>query len=415
MCIRDRSSSGNPVEYQFDWGDGEQSNWVDSTEVHVYNTTGDMLVKSRARSKEHTSIVSDWTNPLHVAIDGYMITIAINPENSGSVAKTPNKDKYASGETVELTAHGELGFAFDKWGGDASGTQNPLSVLINGNKYILAYFMQSPELISTPKFISGPDTAIVLQSLVFATGGAKSNLGHSVLYQFDWGDSSYSAWGDSVATHSYANPGTMNVKARARSATNMSVISAWTIPHVVAIISNNFKLVVTVEPEGTGNVNLTPNKTQYKAGDTVILTPIPASGYFFDQWSGDLTGISNPAYLIMNGNKNIIAHFKSISQVEAEKKTVPEQFVLQQNYPNPFNPETTISYQLAKLSYVKIGIYNLQGQLIYTLIDAEQSAGYYNIKWLAIDSAGNKVPSGVYAYRMVTADFVDIKKMILMK
>jgi uncharacterized repeat protein (TIGR02543 family) len=172
---------------------------------------------------------------------------------------------------------------------------------------------------------------------------------------------------------------------------------------------------VNVEPFGTGSVNRTPPKDNYRSGEVVVLSPIPISGYVFDHWSGDLTGTNYPAYVIINADKHITAHFKMISSVADEKNTIPDQFALFQNYPNPFNPETKIKYQLAKPTKVWITICNLQGRLIETLIDEWQPAGYYQLKWNAFDMSGNKVPSGLYVYRMATENYVSIKKMILMK
>jgi len=88
---------------------------------------------------------------------------------------------------------------------------------------------------------------------------------------------------------------------------------------------------------------------------------------------------------------------------------------LLQNFPNPFNPETKINYQLPKRSYVRITIYNLQGQLIKVLLEQEQPEGYYRLKWNATNNQGDKLPSGLYLYHMETDGFVEIKKMILMR
>jgi hypothetical protein len=83
---------------------------------------------------------------------------------------------------------------------------------------------------------------------------------------------------------------------------------------------------------------------------------------------------------------------------------------LYQNYPNPFNPSTTIKYGLPKGSHVRISIYNLNGELIKTLIDNHKSAGYHKSTWNARD-----VPTGVYFYQIKADKFTDVKKCILIK
>jgi hypothetical protein len=89
---------------------------------------------------------------------------------------------------------------------------------------------------------------------------------------------------------------------------------------------------------------------------------------------------------------------------------IPSKFALQQNYPNPFNPTTKIKFDLAKATNVKIEIFNSLGQIIKTLVDDYKPAGYYET-----DFNASQLSSGVYFYRMTTNNFVDMKKMIVVK
>ena len=91
---------------------------------------------------------------------------------------------------------------------------------------------------------------------------------------------------------------------------------------------------------------------------------------------------------------------------------VPNEFKLYQNYPNPFNPATTISYSLPKSSHVKLTIYNLNGQVIYTLVDEYQKAGQYTVKWRGIDQRGMKVSSGTYYYKIKTLDSAMFRRCV---
>ncbi|MBU0561709.1 MAG: metallophosphoesterase [Bacteroidetes bacterium] len=90
--------------------------------------------------------------------------------------------------------------------------------------------------------------------------------------------------------------------------------------------------------------------------------------------------------------------------------TIPTVYALGQNYPNPFNPITKISYQLPKSSYVSLQIFDLLGSKIAALVNKEQPAGNYQIHF-----DGSRLSSGVYFYRLHTGDFVEIKKMMLVK
>ena len=94
---------------------------------------------------------------------------------------------------------------------------------------------------------------------------------------------------------------------------------------------------------------------------------------------------------------------------------IPESFGLSQNYPNPFNPQTTIAYQLPTASRVTVEVFNILGQLVKTLVDAEQQAGTYSVVWDGRDGNGLKVNSGIYFCRFRAAEYSKIQKMLLVK
>ena len=93
-----------------------------------------------------------------------------------------------------------------------------------------------------------------------------------------------------------------------------------------------------------------------------------------------------------------------------EQELLPITYGLNQNYPNPFNPSTKIRYELPKESFVTIKIYNVLGQEVATLVSEEMKPGRYEVAW---DARG--FASGVYFYRLQAKDFVDTKKLILLK
>jgi hypothetical protein len=85
------------------------------------------------------------------------------------------------------------------------------------------------------------------------------------------------------------------------------------------------------------------------------------------------------------------------------------------NYPNPFNPITTIPYQLAGLSRIRLVIYNVAGQAVRVLENAEKPGGHYDVFWDGRDGDGRVVASGIYFYRLTAGDFVQTHKMLLLK
>ncbi len=92
----------------------------------------------------------------------------------------------------------------------------------------------------------------------------------------------------------------------------------------------------------------------------------------------------------------------------AEK--IPDGFELNQNYPNPFNPTTNIKYQIANSSFVTLKIYDILGRLVETLVNEKQSVGVYSV-----DFDGTNLGSGVYFYKIIAGEFVEVRKMMLIK
>lgn len=93
----------------------------------------------------------------------------------------------------------------------------------------------------------------------------------------------------------------------------------------------------------------------------------------------------------------------------------PFTFALFQNYPNPFNSQTTMTYELKENAQVSFKIYNILGQLVRTLVDEKQVEGRHSIQWNGKDQKGRDLASGLYFYKLETADFVKVRKMLLIR
>ncbi|MDZ7362854.1 MAG: Ig-like domain-containing protein [candidate division KSB1 bacterium] len=107
---------------------------------------------------------------------------------------------------------------------------------------------------------------------------------------------------------------------------------------------------------------------------------------------------------------NITTHGPIVVDVAA-----PATFELSQNYPNPFNPTTQIRYQLPQAVQVSLTIYNMLGQEVRKLVNAQQPAGYHTAMWDGRDNAGRLVPTGVYHYRIQAGSFTMTKRMLMAK
>jgi hypothetical protein len=128
------------------------------------------------------------------------------------------------------------------------------------------------------------------------------------------------------------------------------------------------------------------------------------------------------------GNFNITANailrgvmdYMNIPTSIDDNQTYPDEFVLYQNYPNPFNPTTKIRYSIAAspksspkertLNEVRLKVYDILGNEIVTLVDEQKEAGYYEVEWDATQLA-----SGVYFYRLQAGNFIQTKKMVLLR
>ena len=95
--------------------------------------------------------------------------------------------------------------------------------------------------------------------------------------------------------------------------------------------------------------------------------------------------------------------------------TIPELFALHQNYPNPFNPITTFRYDLPEQATVNINIYDMLGRKIAQLVRSRQEAGDRSVQWNATDMYGKSVSAGIYLYQIQAGEFVQTRKMVLLK
>ncbi len=123
-----------------------------------------------------------------------------------------------------------------------------------------------------------------------------------------------------------------------------------------------------------------------------------------------------------------IIGYQSTDAVNDIAGNVPKDFELYQNYPNPFNPTTTIKYSIAppnlpfqrnpygkREALVQLKIYDILGNEVATLVNEDNPAGSYEVTWNGTNNSGQKVASGTYIYRIMAGNFVESKKMILLK
>ena len=108
-------------------------------------------------------------------------------------------------------------------------------------------------------------------------------------------------------------------------------------------------------------------------------------------------------------------HFAlSLQAFSTERGTaLPTGFALGQNYPNPFNPSTIIPYRIPASTHMRLEVFNMLGQRLATLVDAERSAGVHTAQWDGTDVAGRAVGAGVYIYRLSGGGMTESRRMVL--
>jgi uncharacterized repeat protein (TIGR02543 family) len=215
----------------------------------------------------------------------YSLTVvAVN----GGVVKNPDQVSYVSGSSVVLTATPNAGYTFTSWSGDATGTTNPLTVNMNAAKNITANFTINSYSLNVVSL-----NGVVTKSPVQVSYDYGTSVGLTAVANTGYTFASWS--GDATGI---INPVTVTMDA------NKTVTANYTI--------NNYTLNVAAV---NGSVVKNPDQLTYDYGTIVELTAVPASGYAFTSWSGDLTGAVSPKSLLMNANKNVTANFDLLAAV----------------------------------------------------------------------------------------------------
>ncbi|MDI6765500.1 MAG: hypothetical protein QME52_01540 [Bacteroidota bacterium] len=280
----------------------------------------------------------------------------INTIGNGTVTKSPELALYDSSTTVTLTANPSTGYRFSSWSGDVLGTVNPISVVMNSEKNITATFLQNTFIITATAGANGTiapsgDVSVVyganqLFAITPNTGYHiadvivdQSSVGAVASYTFTSVTAPH-AISSTFAVNTYtltvnANNGTVtknpnqptynhgtSVQLTATPATGYSFVN-WSgdltgsanpaniTMNANKTITTNFAInTYTLTINATnGTVTNNPNQPTYNHGTSVQLTATPATGYSFVNWSGDLTGSTNPVNITMNSNKTVTANF----------------------------------------------------------------------------------------------------------
>jgi hypothetical protein len=171
--------------------------------------------------------------------------------------------------------------------------------------------------------------------------------------------------------------------------------------------------------ERSGEGNILPRSIRHKSYDGVSWS----ESIQVSDASSDVTGLQKPEVADIDGSTPVFAfvggnyinvYFDNFSwtpsDVNEGSNNIPEIYSLEQNYPNPFNPSTSIEFKIPENVIVSLKIYDVLGKEVVTLINEEKNAGTYEVNFNA-----SALSSGVYFYKLEAGNFVQTRKMVLMK
>ncbi len=157
-------------------------------------------------------------------------------------------------------------------------------------------------------------------------------------------------------------------------------------------------------PKGSGNF--------YNQGDVVSFTPPETNTITVYAEKADQ---NKTAYLVLEardaaGNATVCDPVYTILS-----ETVPVDFDLKQNYPNPFNPTTTIHFDVAAQTLVKLTVFDVLGREVKTIVNKDMAPGKYSAVWDGRNEQGELVAGGLYIYRIKAGRYTAVRKMVLLK
>jgi hypothetical protein len=302
--------------------------------------------------------------------------------SNGIVRFNPSGSTFEEGTKVSLKAIPDFGYRFSGWSGDIQGVDNPVTVVMDANKSITASFTR---LQGTVVFATncGGSAFTASDGIQYAadtkyTGGTTYSTGSSIAGTTD--DALYRSerYGNSFSYNIPLPNGTYQVMLMFAENFNTSadkrvfdvaIEGAPVISHLDiwaeagANTAYNDVHLVTLKDEML-NISFTTIKDNAKISAIKILQ------------IKESTGMNNVLY------------------------KVPNQTKLTQVFPNPFSAKTTIQYQLNEAAPVKLSIYNSTGELITTLVDEQQAAGYYSVDWNTKDHNGKQLENGLFLFKL---------------
>ena len=270
---------------------------IDDAKPVIYNAYRDLNTSvGSAEARSGASLGTQ--NPVEFTITGehtitakfkpaqYTLNVAVDPPGTGTVNVSPLKASYDYGEEVTLTAASTApGYNFTGWTGDANGNINPITVTVTKNMNITANFAQSFTVTASANPAEGGSVSLNPPGPSYAPGTevtatAVANDGYT-----------FTNWSGDLDGSNPVEIFTVN--------SNLNIVANFGQP----------QFTFNATSAGNGSVDWTPKKTTYAPGELITVTATPASGFVFNNWTGDLDSTVNPLVFPISGNISIVANF----------------------------------------------------------------------------------------------------------
>jgi len=278
---------GNIASYSWNFGDGTHGSGVSPS--HAYTADGVYTVSLTVTDDDGQSCdTPSFTNAYISSINTYTLSVQANPYGSGTISLSPPGGSYTEGTVVTLAATPASEYSyFDHWGGSLTGSENPTTITMNGDKNVIAYFTATP-----------PDYTLTVN--VVGSGSVSPSGG---VYSAD----------DVITLTATPNSGWAfdhweGGASGSQNPTSLTMNGDKTVTAYFVQSANKYTLTIASDPIEGGTVNLVPSGGVYDEGTTVTLTATPNSGYTFDHWTG-ASGESTTTVTV-SSNMYVTAHFK---------------------------------------------------------------------------------------------------------
>ena len=290
--------------HTFFWTPGsEHTLEVDSPQASN-GTRYEFMAWSDGEDRSHTVIAPSISTTYTATFQTrYLLTTSVDPTGTGTVAANPPSADgfYDAGEAVALTATPAYGFEFTRWSGDVAGSTNPEQVVLSSPKAVSATFSPVSFVVATEP----PGLEILVD-----------DVSYTAPQTFLWTpDTSHRI----AVTSPQSGTGTQYIFTGWSDGNDQShdLIAPAVSTSYLATFRQRFALTISVDPPGSGTVDVAPASQDgfYDQGSVVELTPAAGYGYEFAGWSGDVEGASGHAQVTMGGQRSVVARFEPVKVV----------------------------------------------------------------------------------------------------